>query len=227
MTPNKVPRIIDGFTENAWVSLAVKSLRMGWPEGLAQARARVCKSKIASTITCGTFEDIFPPRSELTTVLMEIKIEDFNSLCARETHHGRMLTNQFCSLEHRAVEAAKDFRQKALMSKIAINDFRMWLPPRSFNCFWTWLEIKPEDYGIRREVDRTPWTGMPEAMLDLHTPEGRNSHRFVTILSGTYKQHHAIGQIVMKEGWGRIRDEVHSGKIYPVKVEEEQEALWQ
>ena len=30
------------------------------------------------------------------------------------------------------------------------------LPPRSLNCFYEWLTLKPIDKGIRRGVDRTP-----------------------------------------------------------------------
>ncbi len=225
--PTKAPRIIDGFTENAWVSLAVKSLRMGWPTGLEEARKRVCKSKIASTLLCGTFEDIFPAKEEMTTVVREIRMEDFTSLCARETHHGRLLTNRFCQLESRAVAASKDERQRQSMAKVALRDYGIWLPPRSYNCFWTWMEMDPHDFGITRQIDLSPWAGMPEAMLDVHTPEGRERKRFTTILSGTYQQHHTIGQNVAENGWSVIREKVHSGRHYPVTGEVAQEALWQ
>gem|GEM_PF-1639058 len=51
---------------------------------------------------------------------------------------------------------------------------------------------------------------MPVAMADMHTEEGRDAGRFVTVLSGTYNQHFKIYQIVQAQGWEAIWEEVFS-----------------
>ena len=40
----KQQRFIDDWSESAWKSLVVKSLRMGWPIGLEQAAGRLSRS---------------------------------------------------------------------------------------------------------------------------------------------------------------------------------------
>jgi hypothetical protein len=196
----------DGFSESAWKSLTVKSLRMGWPEGLRQAVARLSRSSVNALLLCGIFEDTFPAVVEMDGANAEVRALDFEALCARETHHGRGYTDAFCDLEHEAVEAARN-EQEAIYA--AARGLNLLLPPRSLNCFYTWIRLRPNDTGVRRKLDDALWRGMPKAMLDGHTLEGKWLGQRVGFLSGDYAQHRVIGQRVMREGWDPIRAEAH------------------
>lgn len=199
--------IVDGYSESVWKSLAVKALRIGWPEGIRQAAARLGKSKLDYQLLCGLFEDVFPAAGELDQVRAEIKAGDYEALCARETHHGRGWSEAFCDLEEGAVAAARN-RERIWAEARRL---RLWLPARANNTFWTWLRLAPADAGVTRPIDTTPWRGMPAAMLDRHTLEGRK-HGY-TILSGDYDTHRAIGRRVMVEGWDGLRREAHEDVV--------------
>jgi hypothetical protein len=201
-------RFVDGWSEGAWASLAVKSLRIGWPEGIRQAASRLSPSTMKSLLVCGLFEDTFPAPSELQDCLGEIATKDYDALCQRATHHSRGYTQQFFDLEDEAVSAAQT-QKPYLWSKG--KEYGLWLPPRSLNCFYTFLRLQPMDAGVQRPLDLSPWVGMPEAMVDGHTPEGRKAGVKDTLLSGSYSQHLALSQRVERDaGWDGIRAEVHS-----------------
>lgn len=51
----RVVKDMRGLSESAWVSLAVKALRMGWPNGIRAAVARLNPSKVRSLAICGLF----------------------------------------------------------------------------------------------------------------------------------------------------------------------------
>jgi hypothetical protein len=168
----RLPKAIvyrDVFSEGAWKSLTVKSLRIGWPEGLKQAAARLSASTVNALLLCGIFEDTFPATGDLDQTGAEIMSLDFRALCERETHHGRDYTEAFCDLKHEAVEAA---RTKKETIYAATRDLNLRLPSRSLNCFYTWMKLRPNDTGIMRNLDEAPWRGMPKVMLDGHTLEG-------------------------------------------------------
>jgi hypothetical protein len=196
----------DGFSESAWKSLAVKSLRIGWPEGLNQAVSRLGAATVNSLLLCGIFEDIFPAMAEIGMAIAEVGSLDLEALCARETHHGRGYTEAFCALEHQALEAA---RTKPEELYAAGRKFKLSLPRRSLNCFYTWMNLQPKDASVRRRLDDASWRGMPNVVLDGHTLEGKRLGQLVGLLSGHYQQHRVIGQRVMREGWDPIRAEAH------------------
>jgi hypothetical protein len=202
----------DGFSESAWKSLAVKSLRIGWSEGLNQAVSRLGVATVNPLLLCGIFEDVFPAMANLGMTLDEVGSLDLEALCARETHHGRGYTEAFCDLEHQAIEAART-RPEELYA--AGQRFGLCLPRRSLNCFYTWMNLHPKDTGVRRPLDDAPWNGMPKVMLDGHTLEGKRLGQRVGLLSGHYEQHRVIGQRVMREGWDPIRAEAHENTIQP------------
>lgn len=205
---------MDGYSASAWKSLAVKSLRMGWPTGLIEAQKRLGKSYMKAAMVCAAFEDIFPAVSELEAVRSEIAALDYRALCLRQTHHARGHTKRFCELENETCGLAKN-RPDAIMQRG--RSYGLALSPRACNVFWTWHLMQPADEGIRRTLDETPWTGMPEAMLDSHTPEGRVAKRRMTILSGHYSQHAQLAQIVSEKGWEHVRRIVH-GKTTVINV---------
>ena len=46
-------KMVDGFTESAWKSLAVKAIRLGWPEGLRQAAYRLSPATMRALLYVG------------------------------------------------------------------------------------------------------------------------------------------------------------------------------
>lgn len=195
---------IDDYSESAWKSLVVKALRIGWLTGLEKAASKVSPSSVTACLLCSVFEDVFPAISELEAVIAEAKTLALAKLCARQTHHGRGLTPRFCDLETQAVAAAET--SKGLIYAMA-REYKLWLPPRSLNCFWTWKVMTPRDAGMTRDVDTSPWRGMPSVMLDGHTFEGKLAGTKVTLLSGHYHNHRHLAERVASEGWASIRRE--------------------
>jgi hypothetical protein len=202
-----VRRAVDGWSESAWKSLAIKSLRIGWPEGLRQAERRLSPSILRSTLIVSLFEDVFPPESELLDAVDELNRHDWHALCAREAHHGRGYTGAFCDLADEAIAAAKN---PGFMYSKARRRRLPYLPPRAWNVFWTWLRLEPDDLDARRPLDDTPWGGMPAAVIDAHTTEGRRRRTGYTSLSSDYETHRVIGVRVRANGWGPLRTEVHA-----------------
>ncbi len=194
------------YSRSAWVSLAVKSLRLGWPAGLRQAAPHLTKSYLQDVLICGLLEDVFPPESEIGDAVDEVVRLDYDALCIRETHHGRGYTERFCNMETVATKAA---RQEAVLLRGHARALGFWLPRRSLNCFYTWTHIAPDDPGQRRTADTAPWTAMPTAVLDHHTKEGKKAKRDRTIISGDYDCHRELGILVAEHGWEYVRDSVH------------------
>jgi hypothetical protein len=199
--------LVNGCSESIWKSLLVKSLRVGWPHGIEEAAKRLATSTVESLLICGLFEDLFPPQSDLEDCLTEIKLRNYAALCSRETHHGRGLTEAFCSVENEAVAAATEKRSRLLTEGENLN---ITLPQRSLNCFYTWLKLAPNDVSRKRTLDEAPWVAVPKAIADGHTYEGKKLGTIETLLSGSYCNHAVLGQRVMREGWHRIRSELHA-----------------
>jgi len=192
-----------------WVSLGVKALRIGWPEGLRMTEQMVGKSRMRHILTCGLYEDVFPAMGEHEEAWKEIGRLDYEALCRRETHHGRGLTAKFCGMADEAMKAA---RERGPWIYKEASKHSIWLPPRAYNCFYTWLKMAPDLIGVRREIDKTKWAGVPAAVVDGHTREGRDLGRRITILSGHYENHLKLGQMVGKIGWAKVRKMVHANK---------------
>ncbi len=53
-------KVIDGVSESLWKSVAIKSLRMGWPAGIEAAHARLSGTVFADMIVGTVYEDVFP-----------------------------------------------------------------------------------------------------------------------------------------------------------------------
>ncbi len=199
---------IEGFSKSAWKSLAVKALRLGWVQGLERACCNLGKSEMKPILICGLFEDTFPAINELPQVLEEVRRLDFVALCERETHHGRGLTPRFCELAPEAKAAAQN---KVGELFDAGKRHNIWLSKRALNVWWTWLEMAPLDTGRKRIPDMTEWSGMPRAVVDAHTFEGKVADVGATILSGHYHKHLELSQHVEAHGWEWVREQVHSG----------------
>jgi hypothetical protein len=207
-------RYIEGFSESAWKSLVVKSLRIGWVEGLQKASEVLCKSTVNQLLIGGLFEDLFPgSMKELNQEVDEILRKDYESLCSHETHHGRGYTDQFCDMEEEAVENGPKEGNKIFFGKVRTYSKITWLNPRVYNCLYTWDKINPQDEGVKREPLHLSFAGMPDCILDGHTVEGNWMKQKVTFLSGHYFNHREIGKRVMREGWEGLRKMLMNEKI--------------
>jgi hypothetical protein len=208
MATQRKPASVPGYTESAWKSVAVKSLRIGWPAGLRYASGRLSPSTMKGLVTVGLFEDVFPARDEWGEVRAELKVQDYEALCLRDTHHGRGWTEAFCDLADEAIAASSD---PAPMFPTA-RELGIFMPRRGWNVFYTWMKLRPDDPGRIRPVDTSPWRGMPLAMLDCHTVEGKRRFKGAeTFLSGTYDRHRSLGRTVQANGgWDEVREMVHA-----------------
>lgn len=215
---------IDGHTESVWKSVVVKSLRIGWPEGIRRAEYRIGKSAIKGALTVGLFEDVFPATSELMEAFNEIRSGDYDALCRRQTHHGRKgLTAGFFALREEACALADGFGSYKIDN--LMHDYGIWMPPRGRNVFWTWHKMQPSDAGQVRTLDPADWAGIPSVMIDGHTYEGKAQRKGCTLLSGHYEQHVVISELVLTKGWDFVRAETHKHNI-PVRGHEKQDTLF-
>ena len=197
----------EGFSISAWKSLVVKSLRIGWVEGLEKVSTVLCKSEIKQLLVAGIFEDLFPGSwDELNSILKDIESQNWISLCSYDTHHNRGYTGQFCAMEKEAVKNARKEGYNIMEQIVQPNSNLKWLNPRVFNCLYTWIKINPKDSGVKRRPLSLKYTGMPECILDGHTYEGKLSNKSVLLLSGHYDNHLKISEKVSSVGhWGLIR----------------------
>lgn len=218
MKAQKEIKFIDGFSESVWKSLVVKSLRIGWVDGLNQASYRLSKSTMQSLLTAGIFEDLFPGSlNELNVEYNEIKNGEYYELCKHQTHHGRNYSNAFCDMESEAVKEGRSKGYGIMINYVAPNTDLKWLNPRVNNCLYTWYKIKPTDEGKTRNVLELDFKGIPDCVIDGHTYEGKQLGRSCLLLSGHYENHRKIGEIVMKNGWNPIIEEFKKQPIHEIK----------
>lgn len=216
MRPRSPLIVIEGISQSTWKSLVVKALRAGWPAGLVAARQRLAPGMMRDLLFVGLYEDVWPSLEDLPAAIDEIKREDYVALCRRETLHGRGYAEVFCNMAEEAGRAAgnKVYGIGTQTQRLRDDSKRLGTPlwKRGLNCLYTWQKVAPTD-GPTREIDPTPFTGVPTVMADSHTYEGKRRGVAMTILSGHYEQHRTIGQIVMAEGWAGIRRKMHADRL--------------
>lgn len=204
---------INGFTKSAWKSLVIKSLRIGWVNGLEEASKNLSKSEINNLLLGSLFEDVFPSGMlELNNCYINILTKNYSKLCSINTLHGRGYAIKFFEMADEAIAASKGEAYgiaKIITSKTSIN----WINPRVYNCVYTWYKIDPSKDNYTRDPLYSNWVGMPINILDEHTYEGKKAGRKITLLSGHYENHLKIGERVMKEGWEHIRTEFINSEI--------------
>jgi len=199
----------EGYTESAWVSLAVKSIRIGWPAGLEKAASMLPKSRFVGTVYCQLFEDIFPTEQSMEEILDIIEKRKWSLLCEYDTHHGRGYTAAFCDLEKEAVGAARDQEKVEKMRAECLERYGFYLTPRMANVYYTWRKIHPTREGWRT-VDKREYIGMPAVVLDCHTYEGKRAGKDCLLASGHYHQHKKISEMVLRDGWDKFRELFHT-----------------
>ena len=193
---------------NKWhyKSLAVKSLRIGWKDGLFESLRCLGARTWKGVMYVGIFEDTFPSVDDVYEVLKRIDKEDIEYLCAYETHHRRGHTDMFYRLKDIATKKEyKDVGQAIKWLKQLNKNF--YLPPRGINVLWTWYKIKPNDSGAwKREPLSYPFKGLPEEMHDIHCGGG------MTRLAGIY-DNHLMWSKMTDEEWEEFRKECVTGAI--------------
>jgi len=175
-------------------SLAVKSVRIGWPNGISAA-AKCGGKAIIRQIQAQVWEDLCcqPQRA-----FDAIERRDWSELCRIPTHH--CVAGQTAKVMERFEAESRSFGELYAIAK----ERELPLIPRAAGCFGAWLEL-PIWYAPDREIDETPYRGIPEAMLDFHVhPKYR-----ATFLSGTANGHRRLADMVQEFGWGEIRRRVH------------------
>ena len=209
----KKVRFINGYSESLWKSLVVKSVRIGWVGGLVKASQCLSPSTMKHLLICGLFEDVFPSIDLIHTAVKFVENGEYGELCKMQTHHGKGLADEFCKYEKEAVEQSKDI--KLMLRIIYKTTPSLFVPQRVFNCYYTWYKMLDKIIDTNREPDFTPFTFMPMVMADAHTYEGKVLDNRVTFLSGFYYKHRQLGEIVMKEGWENLREQVRIDEEVP------------
>jgi len=207
-------KYIDGFTESAWKSLVIKSLRIGWPKGIEEAETHLAPSKIRTLLLGSMFEDTWPyDLTDLEHCYQAILNRHYAWLCSRNTLHGRGYADKFCDMADEACSPRGTESAKVMARTITEKTSITWINPRIYNCLYTWGSVPHTDNFVFRPTIDTGWKGMPLNILDEHTLEGKFKKQKVTLTSGHYENHRAIGKRVMNEGWEPIQREFENDRI--------------
>ena len=212
------------YSKSLWKSCAVKSLRLGWPTGFREALKYLPTTDVRSLILAQVFEDFWPSRDQLPEVLYEVEARDIEALCLRDTHHGRGLSRKYLEIAP-AVESRMD-KDPSMIREVGTQarDFGLgWIARRALSEFAIWLQADPPAGGPRT-VDDAPWAGMPPAMADMHTLEGRRLRTLMTILCGAPEGHVALMEEVQALGWASVRELIHAEES--LKGDTHQPDLW-
>jgi hypothetical protein len=210
-TSKKPVKFIEQWSESVWISLVVKALRLGWPAGIREGARHLSPSRVRDALIVQVFEDIFPAVDELNTCLFECRQHSHDALCQRQTCHGRIGLTEACKpVVMEWVHRRRDVSSEGARLFAAARQYKLFLPRRALSEFDAWLMVQPQDSGQKRDLDLTPWQGMPDDIIDLHTYEGKRDKKGVTLLSGTEPQHLVLAQLVQTRGWPSLRAEVHS-----------------
>jgi hypothetical protein len=206
-------KFIEGFSQSAWKSLAIKSIRIGWVDGLQKCSSVLSKSEMTTLMVGSLFEDIFPIRyKDLDEAYTEIKNQDWESLCTRNTLHGRGYGQAFFDMADEACSSDREYNE-GIVRAIRSNTQLTWINPRVYNCLYTWYKINPNGENYYRLPLYHKWNGMPKIALDGHTYEGKRSGQDCLLLSGHYENHLVIANRVMNEGWEILRNEFINSEI--------------
>ncbi|MDH7597533.1 MAG: hypothetical protein QHG98_07350 [Methanothrix sp.] len=212
--------VIEGYSQSVWKSLVVKSIRLGWLDGLLAARARLTQSAFARLFERGVFEDILPRREDVSWILEIIHSDDidrFSEVLSVETYHGKFSYSWYNRDYERIGELFKQgYRDEAVArTKQAVPQLIDPVGAAANVTAWIWHlhEIPEED--LRRPVDRTPFAGPREPFVDMHPLEGKRSGRWHTILCGHPRDHDRLRAEVHRIGWEGVRKQVHESPIVP------------
>lgn len=181
-------------------SLAVKSVRIGWPAGIYEAARHLAPSELRSVLVGQVFEDLFPEPGSVCNALAEIERGDWIALCERDTHHTVPGLTRWIMVK---VPLYQEHGIDMVCKCNALYGVR--LPPRAAGCFGAWLGAAEYAVG-HRALDSTLFEGVPDAVLDMHVGRWRGE----TTLSGTCANHVRLADWVQRDGWAAVRRVVHA-----------------
>lgn len=211
----------EGYTDSTWKSLAIKAVRVGWPQGIKKARDVLGKSKIRGVLIGQLFEDTFPVNYQgIDQAIDFIEKEDYVSLCRIATHHTRGFYNYgdwiwyvdlFVKWKDLSFQHEKESWR--MLQYLRSNTNIGYVTPRVLCCIWLWFKINPQNGGERSILDK-PYTGMPNNVMDMHTYEGKVKGQKLTLLSGLWENHLKFGERMRtEEGLENLREEFLSDVI--------------
>jgi len=212
-------KYVDGLSFYAWVSLVVKSVRLGWPEGIRQAEARIGNYLTKRTAEVQIMEDISPTEDLLPEIQRLVWTANWDELCTYDTHHGRGSTRLIETTFQQKYESyCEDERNRPELEALA-DIYRFKKPQaRIYGDLITWHNLKNELPEMKmRSIDTHPWRGVPIDVLDRHTSEGKRAKRLDTILSGSVEGHLMLADAVQKHGWEVVRDHIHAKEVFKVE----------
>jgi len=215
---------INGASKSLWISVLVKSIRLGWPEGCRQAAMRLGDKISQYTALVQIFEDIYPSQEEFWGVRQEAERMDWEALCRRETNAGKFLLTPIFE-EWDAVWKDRWEKEKSEFLKMAARELNLpYISPRMAANLYEWWQFKDRiPSGVYRTVDNHPWKGIPAAMADMHTPEGCQAKTYTTILSGSRRGLLWLEREVKASGWEAVREKVHNGAVIYVRYHHTQQ----
>ena len=207
-----------GWTRPTWISLAVKSWRIGWLDGWLAAERVLPPGLLRGIAVAQMFEDTAPTPTRAIEIAEWIRAGLWALCLAEDTHHGKGHTEAHV---HGAAQARGQGIKNSMTPADQAKALTGWsknlgitIPPRAW-CWWrVWLGTE-HPAGILRNRVRALWdhayVGMPDAVLDYHTPEGKligeaegNVVR-ATAWSGDKDGHRFMGETVMRHGWDAVR----------------------
>lgn len=217
MTSNDDLRTDAGWTRSAWISLAVKSWRVGWFDGWCAAARVLPPGLLREIAVSGLFEDTAPTLKRAIEIAEWIRAGDWILCLEQDTHHGKGYTEQHV---HGAILARQRCHKMTPAEKVKHMDgwkkhLGLPIPPR-VHCFWkVWLGDE-QPSGLLRNQKRPVWdrayTGMPDVVLDHHCVEGRafgdrgGDIARETAWSGTAMNHRMMAaKVAIDRGWHGIR----------------------
>ncbi len=203
-----------------YASVVVKSIRIGWVNGLINSIPILGESVIKSMMWAQLYEDVFPAFDELEEIGKEIEQLDFEAYCMRQTHHGVPKETQHIFYNYQETRE-EDYPFKVVYSRVKQIYSKAVVSPRVAWIAGIWLDMGGGAGGLKRTIDDHPFKGVPTACYDMHVKMNGIRGR-QTILSGTFEQHLEISKVVLSRGWDYLRELVHnSGVILGTEVKAE------
>jgi hypothetical protein len=203
------------YNKNEWRSMAasllIKSVRIGWPNGVEAAARVLGISKTKSYLWAQVWEDIFPDAIELPAIAKEIAALDYEALCRRETHHGMPgVTQKWFDIWIETKKAIYPYNE--LYRTIKRFEPRAAVTPRTVIAAGIWVYMAGGIPGLNRTLDEHLFIGVPVTVYDKHV-KFREKRGEPTILTGTFEQHLNIANMVQDCGWDFVREQAHSEGI--------------
>lgn len=205
-----------GWSREAWTRLAEASLLVGWWDGWVTAVAVLPPSTVRHIAIVHLFESIAPTLDGAVTLADSIRAEDWQTVLAAETVHGKGVTARHVAGAQQARRTNPNMTpaDKARALQGWSKNLQLSIPPNAWSWWRAWLGDEHPAGVLRdrtREVLKSAYSFMPDAALDTRTPEGRAMGELVgepvrrTGWTLDAQGHIDIAGDVKAHGWGPMR----------------------